>query len=118
MRALLRLLFLIISFISVSVGTLYATEIAPVCESIVSSNSEFVLLDDSEDYYLVANNNNYEISVARKEANNDFSDERNKTKVFDNLWNIDSYAEDSHSLLGKNYKISSYLKNVICIRAP
>lgn len=118
MRVILRFILLIIFFLSATLVNIRPAEDKHVQNYGEINSSKISILDDSENYYLVASNNNYEISTARKEANTDLNDDRNKAAGFIKSWEMISYAESSHSDVGEKHKISSYLENIICIRAP
>ena len=118
MRVLLKLLLLIVCFLSTTLINTSAAEIDIVQNLSKMNNAEVSVLNDNENYFIVANNNNYEISIARKDSNNNYNNDRNNSIHYLSEWNVHSFAKSSPNDFGKNYKISSYLKNIVCIRAP
>lgn len=118
MRVLLKFILFIICFITATLTNINAAELGIIQNIPSMNNSAIAILDETEDYHLIANNNNYEISVARKEANNDYNDDKNNSISYFSTLNIYLFVKSSPNDFGKDYKISSYLKNIVCIRAP
>lgn len=117
MRVLLKILFFILCLFQ-SVFTNIQT--AEACNFIHDDNYSktiYEIISDSENYYLITNNNNYEISILNQNRDKDFSKSEGFFCKQNSSIALNKLAEQSHNTLSTNHKISSYL-NEICARAP
>ena len=117
MRVLLKILFFIIClFPSVFVNA-QAVETCSLIHDDNYSKTVYEIINDSEEYYLITNNNNYEFSVLNQKRGKDFCNNENEFLSNNTALYLIKLAEQSHYNLGTNHKILSYL-NGICIRGP
>ena len=117
MRVLLKILFFIIClFPSVFVNA-QAVETCSLIHDDNYSKTVYEIINDSEEYYLITNNNNYEFSALNQKRGKDFCNNENEFLSNNTALSLIKLAEQSHYNLGTNHKILSYL-NGICIRGP
>ena len=117
MRVLLRILFFILCLFQSVFINVQAGETCNLIHDDNYSKSVYEIINDSENYYLIINNNNYEISVLSQSRDKDFYKGKNSFCKTNSSIELNKLAEQSHYKLSQNHKISSYL-NELCIRAP
>ena len=117
MRVLLKILFFILCLFQ-SVFTNIQT--AEACNFIHDDNYSktiYEIINNSEEYFLITNNNNYEITILGQKRDKDFNKDDSSFCKTNSALALKELAEQSHYNLSTNHKISSYL-NELCIRAP
>lgn len=117
MRVLLKILFFILFLFSSVFTNVQADEACSLVALDNHKNSIYNIINESEDYYLIVNNNNFEISVLDQKRDKDFSKGGEGFCKNNIAIALGKLAERPHYKLGSIHKISTYL-TYNSIRAP